>query len=332
VQEFFDAVRVFFEQLAAVEWNFLLVAVACHVARLWIRARAWRAIVASAYPEVRVPRRSVFGAYVAGVGVNAVMPARGGDFVKVYLLKRRVEGATYPTLASTLLVETLFDMVVASALLLWAIQQGVLPGLGVLPELPTIDWSIVARHPRAAVVVAGAMFLAGLIGGIWLSRHVFAFKRRIAQGFAILGEPRRYLRQVMVRQAASWVLRITGIYFFLRAFDISATVENALLVQVVQSLATVLPFTPSGAGTEQGLIVYIFSGKEPATALLSFSVGMTITLIVVNVLLGLGAILLMQRTLRWRQAAREDRDAASAETAVLSADGVAPSATARRAR
>ncbi len=289
--------------------------------------------MARAYPAARVPRRSVFGAYVAGVGVNAVMPARGGDVVKVYLLKRRVEGASYPTLASTLLVETLFDMVVASALLVWALQQGVLPGLGVLPNLPTIDWSIVARHPRAAVVVAVVMFLAGLIGGIWLSHHVVAFKRRVAQGFAILGEPRRYLRQVVVRQAVSWVLRITAIYFFLKAFHISATVENALLVQVVQSLATVLPFTPSGAGTEQGLIVYIFSGKEPATALLSFSVGMTITLIVANVLLGLGAILLMQRTLRWRRAVADEREVAdSAEPEVLSADGVAPSGTARRVR
>ena len=39
------------------------------------------------------------GAYIAGVGVNSIAPARGGDLVKLYLVKHRIEDATYPTLA-----------------------------------------------------------------------------------------------------------------------------------------------------------------------------------------------------------------------------------------
>jgi uncharacterized membrane protein YbhN (UPF0104 family) len=301
--EFFHAVRVFFEHLAAVQWSALGVACSCHVARLAIRARAWRAIVKAAYPDARIPRRSVLGAYVAGVGVNAVTPARGGDVVKLYLLKNRVQGATYPTLASTLIVETLFDFFVASILLLWVLQRGVLPSLDVLPHLPSIDWAIAARHPTGAAIVAGALALVLLVLAAWLSRRVVAFKRRVTQGFAILRDPGRYLRQVVAWQAAGWVLRFTAIYWFLKAFDIPATVENAFLVQVVQSLATLLPFTPGGAGTEQGLLVYIFRGEVPATDLLSFSVGMTITLVVTNLLVGSAAILLMLRTLRWRRVA-----------------------------
>lgn len=299
--EFFHAVRVFFEHLAAVQWEALGVAAACHVARLAVRARAWRAIVKAAYPNTRVPRRSVFGAYVAGVGVNAVTPARGGDVVKVYLLKQRVEGSTYPTLGSTLVVETVFDFAVASLIFLWALQQGVLPSLEVLPDLPSIDWSIAARHPTTSLIVGGCAAVLLLILGVWLSGRVVAFKRRVAQGFSILREPRRYAREVVPWQAASWVLRLAAIYWFLTAFGIPATVENAFLVQVVQSLATLLPFTPAGAGTEQGLIVYIFRDEVSTTELLSFSVGMTITLIVLNVLLGAAAILLMLRTLRWKR-------------------------------
>ena len=301
VGAFFHAVRVFFEHLAAVQWQALLLAVTCHLAKLVLRARAWRSIVAAAYPEATVKRRSVFGSYVAGVGVNAIIPARSGDFVKLYLLKHRVEGTTYPTLGATLLVETLFDFFVASAFLLWALQRGVLPGPDVLPDLPSIDWSIAARHPTEAAIVAGVLVVALLLAFVWATRHVRAFRRRVAQGFTILRDRRRYLRQVVLVQAIGWVLRIAAIFFFLRAFNVPATLENALLVQVVQSLATILPFTPGGAGTEQGLIVYIFRGELSTTTLLSFSVGMTITLIVVNVLLGFAAILLMLKTLRWRR-------------------------------
>ena len=51
---------------------------------------------------------------------------------------------------------------------------------------------------------------------------------------------------------------IASLYFFLRAFGVDATVHNALLVQVVDSLATLFPATPGGAGTKQGLIVFLF--------------------------------------------------------------------------
>ncbi len=73
---FFHAVRVFGDHLAAVHWEFLALALALHLARLVLRAIAWRAILTAAYPDERPKFRSVFGAYVAGVGVNSIAPAR----------------------------------------------------------------------------------------------------------------------------------------------------------------------------------------------------------------------------------------------------------------
>ena len=109
---FFDAVRSFVEHLAAVDFSALAVACGFQIARLLARTRAWRNIIAAAYPDSRVRWRSVFGAYLAGVGLNAITPARAGDIVKLFLVKRRVADSTYPTLAATLLVETLFVLVV----------------------------------------------------------------------------------------------------------------------------------------------------------------------------------------------------------------------------
>jgi uncharacterized membrane protein YbhN (UPF0104 family) len=232
------------------------------------------------------------------VGVNAIVPARGGDAVKLALVKRRVPGSTYPTLGATLVVETLFDVVVASALFLWALQQHVLPGLDVLPQLPSVDWSTPARHPAVTAIVA--VVLAGL--AVVAAFSAIDFKHRFGEGLAILREPRRYLREVVGWQAASWVFRIASIYWFLRAFGLEATIHNSLLVQVVQSLSTLFPVTPGGAGTEQGLLVYVFRGHLPATPLLSYSVGMRIALTVVNVAVGFGAIAVMTKTLRWRRA------------------------------
>ena len=89
-------------------------------------------------------------------------------------------------------------------------------------------------------------------------RRVENFWERVRLGFAILGDRRKFVLGVIVPQAISWVFRIASLFFFLRAFRVDATVHNALLVQVVDSLATLFPATPGGAGTKQGLIVYLF--------------------------------------------------------------------------
>jgi uncharacterized membrane protein YbhN (UPF0104 family) len=244
------------------------------------------------------------------VGLNAITPARGGDVLKLFLVKRRVEGSSYPTLAATLVVETLFDAVVGIVLLLWAIHLGVLPSLDRLPRLPSVDWGWPLRHPHVAEI--GALMVGIAIGVLLViaTRRVQAFWRRVAQGFAILRRPSDYLTGVVTWQALSWGCRLGSVYWMLRAFNVPASVHNALLVQVAQSLSTVLPITPGGAGTEQGLLLFLFRGKVGRTELLSFSVGMHIAIVVVNVTLGALAVALMTRSLRFRrleQAAEGDR-------------------------
>jgi hypothetical protein len=61
-----------------------------------------------------------------------------------------------------------------------------------------------------------------------------------------------------------------------------------------------VPLTPGGIGTEQALLVYVLAGEAAARAVLSFSVGMNVALITVNVALGALALVIMLRTLRWR--------------------------------
>lgn len=306
VRSFLDASEAFFRAVAAVAWGALALAILLHLLRLALRVRAWQNIIRAAYPGTKVPYRSVFGSYMAGVGVNAIVPARGGDVVKLYLAKHRVEGSTYPTLTSSLVVETLFDFVVASALFLWAIQMGLLPGLPDLPRLPAFDWAFVVEHPRIAVFI-WCILLGGLIVLIaWASRHVTAFRQKLALGFAILHDWRVYAREVVSWQAGSWVARIVSVFFFLRAFHVDATFKTTVAVLVVGGLSTMLPFTPGGAGTQQAILVFALAGAASSSTILAFSFGQQLVVTIVNVALGFGAILLMLGTLRWRRHVRGD--------------------------
>jgi uncharacterized protein (TIRG00374 family) len=120
-------------------------------------------------------------------------------------------------------------------------------------------------------------------------------------------QPGRLLRGVVFPQALSWLLRLGSIYYFLRAFGVEANIHNALLALVVDSLATLFPATPGGAGTKQGLIVFLFRGRAISNSLLlAFSVGMNIAVVVFNLVLGGFAMFLMARTISWKRIRAEE--------------------------
>lgn len=316
------AIAVFFDHLASVEWKWLAIGILCHLGKLLAVSRAWCNIIQAAYPDRRVRWPQVFGSYVAGTGVNAVIPARGGDVVRLYLTKHRVDGSTYTTLVSTSLLQTLFDMAVAGCLILWALTQHALPGIGVLksPSLPSLDYGWAFRHPTAGLILFGLLLIFGTALVAWIAERVDHFKAKVAQGFAAFRDRSYYLRRVVPWQLLDWTLRLVTVFFFLRAFGVPATLHNALLVQVSQSLATILPVSPAGIGTEQALLVYVFRNVTSKSVALSFSVGMRVTLIVVNAVVGFGAILLMTGTLHVRRAAEADR-AGSEPARVKPSDG-----------
>jgi hypothetical protein len=299
---FVHAVDVFWQHLSSVRWGPLGIGVAFQLAKLLVRSFAWRNILQAAYPERRVPRLPTLGAYVAGVGVNAIAPARAGDLVKLYLVKRKLPDAHYATLTPTLVVETLFDFFAAGAVFLWALTAGVVPSAAVIKRLPSVDWAWPLQHPNVTIVVAAVVVLGLLLLGMRAGRRVEEFRRKVGRGFAILQEPWDYVRLVVSWQALSWLFRLGAIASFLEAFRIRPTVYNTLAVQTVESLSTLLPFTPGGAGTKQGLSVYALH-EHSTSAVLSFSVGMNIALVVVNVTVGFTALFLMARTLRWRRLA-----------------------------
>lgn len=301
-------IGIFFAHLADVSWTALATALACQFVKLCCTSRAWRNIIASAYPETDVPYRSIFGAYLARVGVNAIVPARGGDVLGLYVVRRRVAGSSYPTLASTLVALTLFDSVVAAGFIVAALASGELPGRAVVAKLPGFDFGWLFAHLQGALIVLAVVVFLVVVLLLWFAEQLSGFRHRLAQGFVVFKHFGHYLRHVAVWQAADWCLRIAMIFFFLRAFHVPATIHNAMLVQVAQSLAVLFPISPSGIGTEQALLLYIFRGKATDTVLLSFSVGMRVTLIVFNALLGFGAILVMLRTLHWRRRVRADAD------------------------
>ena len=313
---FMDAARAFFENLYEIEWvpfgAALLLLLAMQLARAW----AWRNVLGAAYPATRISYLGLSAAYLAGAGINAIVPARAGDVTKVFLAKRQIPGSSYPAVTSSFLVQTVFDTTVGVLVLFYAISQGLLPKPPRLPQLPAFEISFWAEHPQVFLIVTAALLLALVIGVIYLGHHVRRFWERVRQGLVILTMPRRYLRQVAAWQGVGWLCRFGAFWFFLEAFGIGGSFGKVMLVMSVQAIANIIPFTPGGAGAQQGLLVATLSGPS-RTAVLSFSVGTQIAMAAWSVVLGFAAILLVFRTTDWRGLIRQAQEDAESENRVL---------------
>jgi uncharacterized membrane protein YbhN (UPF0104 family) len=305
-----NATEQFWDFLSDIAILPLLAAIGCHLLKLACTSRAWRNVLAAAYPAIPVRWPPILAAYVSGVGVNAILPARGGDVVRIFLAHRAIPGSTYTTIVASNVVLTFVDLTLGFVVFVWALTQGVLPSLDALGALPSFDYSWVfdegVIHPGAFVAL-----VAIVAGTAWLLHHFWnRLRSRVAQAFNVFDPPTRYVRTVVLWQLADWCLRIATIWFFLGAFGIHQSIGNAVLAQATMSLATLVPATPGGIGTEQALLVYAFRDAGVArSTLLAFSVGMKLTLTVVNVVVGFTAIFLSLGTVRFRSVVQPPPDA-----------------------
>jgi uncharacterized protein (TIRG00374 family) len=289
---FFDAVGDFASNLAGVQWGSLLIALAAFAIYLTLRARASFNILRAAYAGERIAFRNVWGAYMAGYGFNSVVPARGGDIVRLFLTKTSVPRASYPAVAAAFSVEFIFDLTIAVPVLAFAFTQGVFPKPPDFSSLPAFDLAFLASHPRFTLFLLTVLGLAVLVGFALLSARVKAFWARVRQGLTILRDRRRYFREVWLVQLGGWCFRFLAFWMLLEAFNVGGSVRNVLLVLGVNAVAALVPFTPGGAGVQQALLAKVFAGTAAGATVAAYSVGQQIAIAALT--FGIGFLALIQ--------------------------------------
>lgn len=294
------AVSAFFSHLASVDFRYLILAMAFYIGNLALRSRGAYNVLRAAYPSERFRWKEVGGAYFAAYGANAVIPARPGDVIRLFLLKRTVPNSRYPTLAASFLVENVFDTAIGVLMLGFAFTQGVFPKPPDFSKLGAFDLSYFAGHPRFTLFLVTLLTVAVLVGFAVLSERVRMFWARVRQGVAILRDRDRYLREVAALQFAGWLCRFACFWFLLDAFGIGGSVQRVLLVFGVNAVSSVVPLTPGGAGVQQALLATVFAGVASSSTVAAYSVGQQIVIAATSFLLGLVSLAVVFRLRSFR--------------------------------
>ena len=310
---FFDAVGDFGSSLAGVGWVSLVIGLAAFGVYLALRSRAFFHVLRAAYPAETIQWRRIWGAYMAAYGFNNVVPARGGDVIKLFLTKTSIPRSSYPAVGAAFFVEGVFDLVMGVFILTFAFTQGVFPKPPDFASLGAFDLAYLARHPRFTLFLLTALGVLAVVAFAVLSARVKAFWARVRQGLTILRDRRRYFREVFLVQLAGWGFRFVAFWFLLEAFGIGGSVRNVLLVLGVNAVAAVVPFTPGGAGVQQALLVKVFAGTAAGATVAAYSVGQQIAIAAFSLGVGFAALVFVFGFRSFKEVIAQGRAARAAE-------------------
>lgn len=234
---------------ARYEW--LLPGVAIYFFGVWARTWRWHYMLR---PIKRIPLVRLFPVVCIGYMGNNIFPARIGELLRAYVLKRTEEVAISASLA-TILLERIFDGVV---MLLF-----VFLGLPLVPVIPG-DWR--------RFVIAFSLLFFGALGFFFLlaasprrsqmaytwvidrllperfREPVRGFADRFMEGLYFLRSGRD-VAMIFVTSMVVWLAETGKYWFVMHAFDFTVSFFVLMLMNGVVNLFTTIPSAPGYLGT-----------------------------------------------------------------------------------
>lgn len=248
-----------------------------------VRVVAWQRSADDACGDIEIRYRDVLAAHLGGAGFNGVIPARGGDAVKLALLKRRAPRAPLGLLLGSLAAPAALEAMLTALLLVWALSTGFLgaPSPGQIP-LPMVG--------AALAVAAGVLWL--------LSRRAPKLLADVRRGLSALRRPRLMATGIAPWLIAARFMRLGAIACFLAAVGLPVTLVGVLLVMAIQGgvgsggpASTPLRIAVLAASLPAAVGVASVS-METATALIGTQIAVSVT----NLAISLGVLGVTLRT------------------------------------
>jgi len=202
-------------------------------------------------PFCRLTKKELWDLTNIWGALNMMLPARLGELVRPYLLKRR--GVPFSSSLGAVMVERFFDvsgLLVLLAVVMWTTPQ--------IPKVYTrIGQSLLAGLAVGYVIVliiltrrdAFQSFLDPLLS--WLPSKASSFLggicRRLIDGLGIMASPRQAII-VFICSTGIWLLFSVITYLFLLAFSLDVPFLVAVTIQVFICFGVALPSAPGFIG------------------------------------------------------------------------------------
>ncbi len=240
----------FWSALRSANYWWIVPGVLVYFGAVWARTWRWHYMLRHIKA---VSLRRLFPVVVIGYMGNNVYPARAGEVIRSYVLKRK-EGIGMGASLTTVILERLFDGLVMLLFVFVTLPFIALPAgwnklviiASVLFGLLLIFFFAVAANPLRTERLY-SWFLRRIVPQRFHERARTLFDKMML-GLHSLRSPREVL-MIFVTSTAIWLTETTKYWFVMQAFDFRVPFSVLMLMTAVANLALIIPAAPGGAGT-----------------------------------------------------------------------------------
>lgn len=290
----------------------LLPGVGVYFIAVWARAWRWHYLLR---PIKSISTRTMFPIVAIGYMGNNIYPARAGELLRAYVLRRN-EGISISSSLATIIVERAFDGVVMLSFVFLNLREvaGLTGSSGFAGSIRDLAiWGTALFFGAVVIFLLMAIFpikatrlatrtINRLVPRRW-REPLLGFTNRFVGGLASLRSPLD-VAMVLLTSVVIWLLETGKYWFVMHAFPFEVSFFTLMLMNGVVNLATTIPSAPGYLGTfdAPGIAVleaYNVQGEVAAgyTLILHAALWLPITL--------LGAFYMARASLSWKQVQSE---------------------------
>lgn len=284
----------------------LLPGIAVYFLGVWARAWRWHYLLR---PLKRIPTRTMFPIVAIGYMGNNIYPARAGELLRAFVLRRREQVPISASLA-TIIVERAFDGIVMLSFVFLNLSE-----LATLTVDSGFAGSIQSLALIGAAVFLGAVvvfllmaifpdrsrqvsaWLVGRLAPIRWRENLMGVAERFLEGLASLRSPADVL-MVLATSVVIWLFETGKYWFVMHAFPFEVSFFALMLMNGIVNLATTIPSAPGYVGTFDAPGIAVLEAYSVSRA---FAAGYTLVLHVALWLpiTLLGAFYMLRESLSW---------------------------------
>jgi uncharacterized protein (TIRG00374 family) len=237
-------------EMRAARYGWILPGVVVYFFGVWARTWRWDYLLR---PLKRIPLRRLFPVVVIGYMGNNVYPARAGEVIRAYVLRRR-EGVSISASLATIVVERVFDGLVMLIFVFIGLPFTPMPGWlqGMVIAASLLFFGALALFMTLAIKIEWAELAYGwAIDRVVPARFrapVRGFADRFMTGLHSLRSGRGVL-MIFVTSIVIWLAETVKYWFVMHAFDFTVPFWVLMLMNGIVNLATTIPSSPGYVGT-----------------------------------------------------------------------------------
>jgi uncharacterized protein (TIRG00374 family) len=276
--------RTVIKALENVNFLFMVPTVILFTSLLFLKSLRWGFILA---PLQNISQKTIFPITCVGFMAIALVPMRGGEIVRPYLINKKSE-VSMSSAVATILVERVMDAATLITILSFVLLGSNLPNYLINASYTFVFLAIITIFISLIFYYKYEKFISILKPALKkfpenIRAWVETTSKNFIEGFKIISDPRRFVYTLLLSFLV-WGVSGFGIYTLFLFHNFPLSVSNAFLVLIVTMLAISLPAAPGFLGNFQYgctlalSILYIPKGDAIAFSMVYYLLTMGITI------------------------------------------------------